>query len=182
MHYHFRDGVSLQHTVPAVARLFARAIAMPNLKPPVVNAEMALAYYQRIKDCVPEDCEPFEPLMTLYLTDQTTPEMIADAKATGLIVACKLYPAGATTNSDSGVTDLDNIGPALEKMWILEKCVNHDCCLIKYRNRCHETRTDSGSRPESVRKSRGSWPGFCATHMCVQTHLSNLEKLMSLSF
>ena len=116
MHYHFRDGVSLQHTVPAVARLFARAIAMPNLKPPVVNAEMALAYYQRIKDCVPEDCEPFEPLMTLYLTDQTTPEMIADAKATGLIVACKLYPAGATTNSDSGVTDLDNIGPALEKM------------------------------------------------------------------
>jgi dihydroorotase len=116
MHYHFRDGVALRNTVPAVARLFARAIAMPNLKPPVVNAEMACAYYQRIKDCVPEECQPFEPLMTLYLTDKTTPEMIVEAKETGLVVACKLYPAGATTNSDSGVTDLDNIGPALEKM------------------------------------------------------------------
>ena len=116
MHYHFRDGEALQNTVPAVARLFARAIAMPNLKPPVINAAMAQAYYQRIKACVPEACQPFEPLMTLYLTDKTTPAMIVEAKATGLVVACKLYPAGATTNSDSGVTDLNNIGPALEKM------------------------------------------------------------------
>ena len=116
LHHHFRDGTALQHTVPAAARLFARAIAMPNLRPPVVNAEMAVAYYQRIKACVPDDCQPFEPLMTLYLTDKTTPETIVEAKNTGLVVACKLYPAGATTNSDSGVTDINNIVPALEKM------------------------------------------------------------------
>jgi dihydroorotase len=115
-HYHFRDGTALKDTVPAVSRLFARAIAMPNLKPPVINAEMATSYYQRIKACVPDENQPFEPLMTLYLTDKTTPDMIVDAKNTGLVYACKLYPAGATTNSDSGVTDIENIVPALEKM------------------------------------------------------------------
>jgi dihydroorotase len=116
LHYHFRDGVSLQHTVPAVSRLFARAIAMPNLKPPVTDAAMALAYHDRLLAHVPAEHMPFTPLMTLYLTDNTTPEMIVEAHATGKVVACKLYPAGATTNSDSGVTDFDTIVPTLQKM------------------------------------------------------------------
>lgn len=134
LHYHFRDGVALQHTVPAVSRLFARAIAMPNLKPPVTDAKMAMAYYERLQAQVPETHKPFEPLMTLYLTDRTTPSMIAEAHATGKIIACKLYPAGATTNSDSGVTDLENVVPALEKMaevgmllLVHGEVTHHDC-------------------------------------------------------
>ena len=116
LHHHFRDGEVLRHTVPHVARLFRRAIAMPNLKPPVTTAAQALAYRERILACVPPAHLPFEPLMTLYLTDGTTPEMIAAAHSTGKIPACKLYPAGATTNSDSGVTDIERVVPALEKM------------------------------------------------------------------
>ncbi|MCB2385565.1 dihydroorotase [Thalassolituus alkanivorans] len=114
-HLHVRDGAVLQHTVPATARVMGRAIIMPNLQPPVMNAEQALEYRDRILSRVPQGLT-FNPLMVLYLTDNTTPEMIAEAKAAGNIVAVKLYPAGATTNSASGVTDLgklDDIAAAL---------------------------------------------------------------------
>jgi len=107
-HLHLRDGAVLAHTVPATARQMGRAIVMPNLRPPVVNAEQALAYRERILAQLPEG-SGFEPLMTLYLTDNTTPELIAEAAATGNIAAVKLYPAGATTNSDSGVTNLGKL-------------------------------------------------------------------------
>ncbi|WP_075185809.1 dihydroorotase [Teredinibacter haidensis] len=113
-HIHLRDGEALITTVPHAADSFARAIIMPNLVPPVLNASQALAYKARIKDALPQDHQ-FEPLMVLYLTDNTNPQDIAEAKAAG-IVACKLYPAGATTNSDSGVTNIRNIYPALESM------------------------------------------------------------------
>ncbi|BFM06313.1 dihydroorotase [Halioxenophilus aromaticivorans] len=113
-HIHLRDGQALGRTVSDAARQFGRAIIMPNLVPPVTNASEAKAYHARISAEVPQG-ESFEPLMVLYLTDKTSPETIAEAKAAG-VVACKLYPAGATTNSDSGVTDINNIYPALEAM------------------------------------------------------------------
>lgn len=113
-HIHLRDGSALEHTVSDAARQFHRAIIMPNLVPPVMNAEQALTYRERIQQQIPADAN-FEPLMVLYLTDNTTPQDIAAAKAAG-VVACKLYPAGATTNSDSGVTDLTNIYATLEAM------------------------------------------------------------------
>lgn len=114
-HLHLRDGKALTETVAAAARTFGRAIVMPNLRPPVVNANDAAEYQQRIVSAIPEG-STFEPLMTLYLTDQTTPDMIHAAKAQGNVKALKLYPAGATTNSDSGVTDLTKIHPTLEAM------------------------------------------------------------------
>lgn len=107
-HLHLRDGAVLQHTVPATARVMGRAIIMPNLQPPVMNAEQALDYRSRILAKVPQGLS-FNPLMVLYLTDNTTPDMIREAKEAGHIVAVKLYPAGATTNSDSGVTDLGKL-------------------------------------------------------------------------
>jgi len=107
-HLHLRDGEVLQHVVPATANQMGRAIVMPNLRPPVTNAEQALAYRERILAHRPADSN-FEPLMTLYLTDNTSPEIIAEAAATGVVKAVKLYPAGATTNSDSGVTDLGKL-------------------------------------------------------------------------
>jgi len=113
-HIHLRDGEALAHTVKDAARQFQRAIVMPNLVPPVLNAEQALAYKQRIQQHVPVGLS-FEPLMVLYLTDRTTPADIAAAKQAG-VVACKLYPAGATTNSDSGVTSIEKILPTLEAM------------------------------------------------------------------
>lgn len=113
-HIHLRDGQALEHTVPDAARYFGRAIVMPNLVPPVMQADQALAYKERILAARPPESN-FEPLMVLYLTDNTSPEDIARAKKAG-VVACKLYPAGATTNSDSGVTDIKNIYPALEAM------------------------------------------------------------------
>lgn len=113
-HIHLRDGDALTRTVTDAARQFRRAIVMPNLVPPVTDVDAALAYQSRILDHVPQG-ETFTPLMVLYLTDMTTPEMIKAAKAKG-VVACKLYPAGATTNSDSGVTDIRNVYPALEAM------------------------------------------------------------------
>jgi len=106
-HLHLRDGAVLQHTVPATARVMGRAIIMPNLQPPVMTAEQALDYRDRILSKVPQGIN-FNPLMVLYLTDNTTPEMIAEAKDAG-VVAIKLYPAGATTDSDSGVTDLGKL-------------------------------------------------------------------------
>ena len=113
-HLHVRDGAALQTVVPHTAAQFGRAIIMPNLKPPVTTAELALAYKSRIVAAVPQGVA-FEPLMTLYLTDNLPPAEIVKAKAAG-VVACKLYPAGATTNSDAGVTDLKKIYPTLEAM------------------------------------------------------------------
>ena len=114
-HVHLRDGETLVDTVPAMARYFGRAIIMPNLVPPVCNAEQALAYKQRIM-AAQSDCErQVTPLMVLYLTDNTSADIILQAKQAG-VTACKLYPAGATTNSDSGVTDIQHIYPALEAM------------------------------------------------------------------
>ncbi len=113
-HLHVRDGAALHTVVPHTAAQFGRAIIMPNLKPPVTTAAQALAYKERILAAVPAGVQ-FEPLMTLYLTDNLPPEEIARAKAAG-VVACKLYPAGATTNSDAGVTDLRKIYPTLEAM------------------------------------------------------------------
>ncbi len=114
-HIHLRDGAVLPHTVADVARTFGRAIIMPNLVPPVRNAQQADAYRQRILAARPAGSR-FEPLMVLYLTDQTTPEDIRTAKASGYVHAAKLYPAGATTNSDSGVTSIDKIFHVLEAM------------------------------------------------------------------
>ena len=113
-HLHLRDGDALHTLVPHTAAQFARAIVMPNLRPPVTTAAQALAYRDRILAAVPVGMA-FEPLMTLYLTDQLSPEEIVRARAAG-VVAAKLYPAGATTNSDSGVTDLNRIYPTLEAM------------------------------------------------------------------
>ena len=113
-HLHVRDGQALNTVVPHTAAQFGRAIIMPNLRPPVTTAEQALAYKQRILAAVPSGMQ-FEPLMTLYLTDNLPPEEIARAHTAG-VVACKLYPAGATTNSDAGVTDLRNTYKTLEAM------------------------------------------------------------------
>lgn len=118
MHHHLRDEPYLEHTVPFAARAFRRCLVMPNLVPPVTTTEMALAYRERIMKRVPSDVPEgaFHPLMTLYLTDNTTPEEISKAKACGHVYALKLYPAGATTNSDFGVTDYEKIMPALARM------------------------------------------------------------------
>lgn len=114
-HIHLRDGAVLQHTVADAARMFSRAIIMPNLVPPARNVAEAGEYRQRILAAVPASRQ-FEPLMTLYLTDQTRAADVQAAKASGFVHAAKLYPAGATTNSDSGVTALERIYPALEAM------------------------------------------------------------------
>ena len=113
-HIHLRDENALSSTVPHAAAQFGRAIIMPNLMAPVLNAEQAVAYKKRILTQRPAGSQ-FEPLMVIYLTEATTPAEIVAAKAAG-IVACKLYPAGATTNSDSGVKDLKNTYPALAAM------------------------------------------------------------------
>ena len=114
-HLHVRDGAALAAVIPHTAQLFARAIIMPNLKPPVTTTALALAYRDRILAAVPAGLS-FEPLMTLYLTDNTPAMEIAQAKASGRIHAVKYYPAGATTNSDSGVTDIRKTYAALEAM------------------------------------------------------------------
>ena len=113
-HVHLRDGDALQTVVPHTAAQFARAIVMPNLKPPVTTAVLALAYRQRILQAVPQGVQ-FEPLMTLYLTDNLAADEIKRAKDAG-VVALKLYPAGATTNSDAGVTDIRKTYKTLEAM------------------------------------------------------------------
>lgn len=114
-HLHLRDGVVLANIVNHTAAQFSRAIVMPNLKPPVVNTEMALAYRDRILQCVDTKYN-FEPLMTLYLTDNTSAEVIKVAAESKMIKALKYYPAGATTNSDQGVTDIKHASVALEAM------------------------------------------------------------------
>jgi dihydroorotase len=113
-HLHLRDGAALAAVLPCTARQFGRAIVMPNLKPPVTTAAAAQAYRQRILAALPAGLA-FEPLMTLYLTDELAPDEIARARAAG-VVAVKLYPAGATTNSDAGVTDIRKTYPTLHAM------------------------------------------------------------------
>ncbi len=113
-HLHLRDGAMLRAVAPESARDFARAIIMPNLVPPVVTAAEARAYRGRIETAL--GGADFEPLMTLYLTERTDPDDVAAAAAEGLVRAVKLYPAGATTNSASGVRDFDKVRPVLEKM------------------------------------------------------------------
>lgn len=114
-HLHLRDGDMLKGILPETARDFSRAIIMPNLVPPVVTGAQAAAYRTRIQAALPKGSN-FTPLMTLYLTDTTSAADVATAYAQGQITAVKLYPAGATTNSDSGVTDIDKVMPVLEKM------------------------------------------------------------------
>ncbi|EPR5024143.1 dihydroorotase [Vibrio fluvialis] len=113
-HVHLRDGEVLTDTVRDISRYNGRALIMPNTVPPVTTTEMALAYRERIMAAQPQG--QFEPQMSLYLTDNTSPEEIRKAKASGAVVAAKLYPAGATTNSDSGVTSAKNIYPVLKAM------------------------------------------------------------------
>ena len=114
-HLHLRDDDMLRAVLPETARHFGRAIIMPNLVPPVVTATDAVAYLDRIMAVLPQGAD-FKPLMTLYLTDHTDPMDLATAYTDGLITAVKLYPAGATTNSASGVTDIKHVMPVLEKM------------------------------------------------------------------
>ena len=114
-HLHLRDGAMLAGVAPESARNFGRAIIMPNLVPPVVTAAQALAYKGRILAALPKS-STFQPLMTLYLTEQTDPDDLASAHASGLVTAAKLYPAGATTNSESGVQNFNKLQPVLERM------------------------------------------------------------------
>lgn len=114
-HLHLRDGAMMRAVLPATTAHFARAIVMPNLVPPVVTAAQAAAYRDRILTALPPGAD-FKPLMTLYLTEDTDAEDVAQAHASGLVHAVKLYPAGATTNSASGVTDFDRIRPVLDRM------------------------------------------------------------------
>lgn len=120
-HCHFRDGEFLLRTLPDCAQRFHRALIMPNLVPPVTNLESAEKYLARIKKAIPEN-NVFHPLMTVYLTDNTSADDIIAAKKSGLIIAAKLYPAGATTHSASGVTDIRKIYPVLKTM--------QDCGLV----------------------------------------------------
>jgi dihydroorotase len=114
-HLHLRDGAAMAAVLPFTAARFARAIVMPNLKPPVTTTELASQYRARILAALPAGAA-FTPLMTLYLTDRTAPAEIDRAKASGVVYACKLYPAGATTNADSGVTDIRHIDAVLARM------------------------------------------------------------------
>ncbi|WP_440877245.1 dihydroorotase [Thalassotalea sp. PLHSN55] len=117
-HIHLRDGEVLPNTVADISRYFSRVIVMPNLVPPVTNAKLATEYHERIMATNPP--AHFKPLMVLYLTDQTTAQDIIEAKESGLVYAAKLYPAGATTNSSSGVTNVDNIADVLAAMQKVE--------------------------------------------------------------
>lgn len=118
-HHHFRDGKKTKSVLSHATQRFGRCIAMPNLQPPVTNTKLATEYYNHIMDNLPDKDIAFKPLMTLYLTDNTSPEEIKKAKATGFIYAAKYYPAGATTNSDFGVSSLKKVYPALKAM---EEC------------------------------------------------------------
>jgi len=122
-HLHLRDGAAMRDVVVHSARSFARAVVMPNLQPPITTVAEARVYRERILEALPEGSS-FAPLMTLYLTDQTPPEEIVEAATDPAIVGVKLYPAGATTNSEAGVTDLDLVMPVLEAM------AEHDLPLL----------------------------------------------------
>src|SRR5690606_28596071 len=115
MHMHFRDDHFLKKTVSDAMKQFGRAIAMPNLKPPIKNLQDALAYEERILSYVGESNQ-FKPLMTLYLTDEMTPDIIYEASASNKVFAVKLYPAGVTTNSEFGVSKIENMMPVFSAM------------------------------------------------------------------
>ncbi len=131
LHLHLRDGAELAAVLPHTAARFARATVMPNLNPPVTTVAMAAAYRERILAARPAGSN-FEPLMTLYLTDRTPPEEVAAARASGFVHAFKLYPAGATTHSDEGVTDLRHCAATLEAM------AAHDMPLLVHGEVTHE--------------------------------------------
>ena len=114
-HVHFRDNAILKAVVPETTRHFARSIVMPNLIPPILNAKQAIDYKQRIEKVIPSK-DSFEPLMTIYLTEETNKNELKQAYKDGAVFAVKLYPAGATTNSDSGVKDIKKVMPVLEIM------------------------------------------------------------------
>ncbi|HXO63534.1 MAG TPA: dihydroorotase [Steroidobacteraceae bacterium] len=114
-HLHLRDGAALRAVLPFTAARFARAIVMPNLSPPLTTTELALAYRRRILEALPAGAQ-FEPLMTVYLTDRTPPEEVERARASGFVHGFKLYPAGATTHSNAGVSDVRRIEPVLSRM------------------------------------------------------------------
>jgi dihydroorotase len=114
-HVHFRDDEILKAVVPETSRHFGRAIVMPNLVPPVLNSHDAIQYKKRIENAIPKK-DSFLPLMTLYLTENTNKKEISESYKKNDVFAAKLYPAGATTNSDSGVKDIKKIMPVLEKM------------------------------------------------------------------
>ena len=114
-HVHFRDNEILKAVVPETTRHFARSIVMPNLIPPILNAKQAIEYKKKIEKAVPQS-DNFEPLMTIYLTEKTNKNDLKEAYQNGVVFAVKLYPAGATTNSDSGVKDMKKIMPVLETM------------------------------------------------------------------
>jgi dihydroorotase len=114
-HVHFRDNEILRAVVPETTRHFARSIVMPNLVPPILNAKQAIEYKNRIKKAIPAR-DKFEPLMTIYLTEETNKNELKQAYKNGDVFAVKLYPAGATTNSDSGVKDIKKVMPVLETM------------------------------------------------------------------
>ena len=118
-HLHLRDGAALRAVLPFTAARFARAIVMPNLKPPVTTTALALAYRERILAALPAGAS-FQPLMTLYLTDQTSAAEVERAHASGAIYGCKLYPAGATTHTEAGVTDIARLEQALAAMMALD--------------------------------------------------------------
>lgn len=122
-HVHLRDGDYLKTTVEHISRYFGRAIVMPNLDPPVLTVKDAFEYRQRIQSYIP-DSSSFEPLMTLYLTDQTTSTVIDEARESGIIHACKLYPAGATTHSDAGVQEIEALYPVFESMQKNNLCLS----------------------------------------------------------
>jgi dihydroorotase len=141
-HLHLRDGSHMASVLPHTARQFARAIVMPNLKPPVTTAADASAYRDRILAALPAGMR-FEPLMTLYLTDNTDPDEIRRAQDSGFIHAVKLYPAGATTNSAAGVTDLRKCYKTLEV------CRNWTCrCWCTAKSRTMRS-TCSTAKPSS---------------------------------
>ena len=114
-HVHFRDNEILKAVVPETTRHFARSIVMPNLIPPILNAKQAIEYKKRIEKAIPST-DNFEPLMTIYLTEETNKDELKSAYKNGAVFAVKLYPAGATTNSDSGVKDIEKVMPVLETM------------------------------------------------------------------
>ena len=114
-HLHLRDEIALETTVPATSRVFGRAIVMPNLKPPVTTVKMALDYRARILEYKPLNSN-FNPLMTLFLTDNLDPDEAVRLSTEESVVAIKYYPSGATTNSDTGVTEIKNVYPVVEKM------------------------------------------------------------------
>ncbi|QNI74038.1 dihydroorotase/ homodimeric type [Synechococcus sp. NOUM97013] len=113
-HVHLRDGAMLQAVLPSTARTFARAIVMPNLRPPITTVDAALAYRSRILSALPQG-QQFEPLMTAYLTDDLDPDELERGFREGVFIAAKLYPANATTNSAAGVSDLTQIAAVLER-------------------------------------------------------------------